>query len=106
MRNVKFLSDKSKTHDVTRLADGIFKVVSGSSLKSYVVAETSAGIVCTCDWHLYHVAGECSHTVAVRAFLLEENGRKLGCWASDVDAKRQHRKNEGSNFGVYFTSRK
>lgn len=106
-RNAKVLQSKSKTHEVTEGNHGIFKVTSGSSHSEYFVSQVNANdFHCTCKYHEFYKTGECSHTIAVRKFIAENNSRSISAWSNPFDAMKQHQKNQGYNDGVYFTSRK
>lgn len=108
VRHGKSLTATSRNHRV-RMATGRgkFEVVSGSSGAVYTVTELTDGrFNCTCDWQAHRPNTPCSHTIAVREWLAEAEGRRVYAHGSEEDAKRSHRKMEDRVAGVWFTSRK
>jgi len=105
-RNAKQLQSKSKTHHIEQISPDSYEVTSGTSGNVYTVSRSAGNVyTCTCDWHRYHKSGECSHTISVREHIAGQSGRSLSAWGSKEDAGRQHKKSEGANEGVFFTSR-
>jgi len=103
-RHTRTLQAKSRTHLVLWTGQG-WTVTSGTSGHEYNVEELTDGrFTCTCDWHLWHSYGECSHTAAVRQWLADAGGRTVYLKDS-VDAyKRSHQRYEDYNEGVIYTS--
>ena len=106
-RQAKQLQSKAKKSQVGQNADGTFTVTSATSGKSYLVAQFDSGFRCCCDWAKYHDTRfkPCSHVLAVEAYLEEAGTRSLSFWASEEDAKRQHRPVRRVGQGVWATSR-
>ena len=94
-RHAKEMQTKSRTHQVVELAEGIYDVTSGKSGRTYRVTLGAHGQVgCTCNWGKYRNAGQpsaCSHTLAVYEWMAENEGRRTSAWASEAEAKRQHK---------------
>jgi hypothetical protein len=105
-RHGKKLTKKSRTHEVNLGANPAeFVVKSGSSGKEYTVTELADGrFFCTCDFNVWHPAGECSHTISVRNWLAEAGSRRLYA-RTEEEAERSRQRREGRNGGLYFTSR-
>jgi hypothetical protein len=106
-RNAKAIQSKSRKHQVTQDAPAGFTVTSGGSGKSYRVI---LGVVptCTCDWGQFRKIGTpcgCSHVVAVYDHLAATSGRTVSAWASEAEAKRQHRPTIQIGDGIVLTAR-
>jgi hypothetical protein len=105
-RHGKSLTKKSRTHKVESIGNGMWQVKSGSSGKTYTIKNLTDGrFVCSCDWHKYHSAGECSHTLSVRQELADIESRKLHGYGSVEQYRKAHRKYEDYNDGLIIASR-
>lgn len=107
MRHAKELIEKSRTHQVLPGKRNEFVVLSEESGEEYTVFELADGrFAGTCPFHTYHPLSECSHTLAVRNWLAESEGRRIYAYSSEEEAKRAHQRLEGQNGGLWITSRK
>ncbi len=93
-RNTKEIQKRAGTHTVER-EQGCrdrWLVTSGTSGKTYRVSYNypTRTFVCNCDWGK-HRGGHCSHVQAVVEWIATEQERTASMWASEGDAKRQHR---------------
>lgn len=107
-RNAKAIQKKSRQHEVEQVAPAGFVVKSGSSGKSYRVILNGIA-TCSCDWGQYRKIGTpcgCSHVLAVYSHLSEQAGCKVMAWASEEEARRQHRQRIGEIEGLVLTVRK
>lgn len=107
-RNAKAIQKKSRQHEVTQDAPAGFTVKSGSSGKSYRVILNGIA-TCTCDWGQYRKIGTpcgCSHVLAVYSHLSQAAGVKVMAWASEEEARRQHRQRLTTIEGLVLTVRK
>jgi len=113
-KDVKGIQKKSKAHEVTPLGDDLYGVVSGASGQGYVVHLVSRGrqaqATCTCPWGTQggSHAGQgrnCSHVAAVVDFIAQAEERTVSLWASDEEARRQHRPALKVD-GLYYTGRR
>ena len=107
-RNAKSLQSKSKRHEVILKEKNIYRVTSASSGKTYTVFKRDVGYTCTCNWSEYHDTriDPCSHVLAVEQW--EEQGlldRSLSFWASEEQAKKQHRPTSPVGVDLWATSR-
>ena len=112
MRNAKALQAKTKTHNVTPLDHNTFEVVSGSSGSRYLVRldPSISGGVCNCEWGKYRRGADfyrsgCSHVQAVYKHLENLAGRETSTWASEEDARRQHKPAVNIGDEIWMTSR-
>lgn len=104
MRHPKRMIQKAKQCKVRVVDDyNYLFVVKSPSGKEYDV-RLGAIAQCTCDWSNYHRYGVCSHVLAVEMFL--HPSRTISAWATEKDAKRQHRKTTNLGDGVWMTARK
>jgi len=104
----KEMQQKSRSHQVEPLSNEMFIVTSGSSGSQYTVVLMDP-IICSCDWGKYREPGlpcGCSHVVAVQNFLAECEKYRVSVWATEEDAKRQHRKTAILGDGLILTARK
>lgn len=111
MRNAKNIQSKARKHQVTQTSAATYTVKSGSSGSVYTVTQLSAGFTCSCDWGSYRKRNDprsaCSHSVAVVGWLASWEGRRVSAWASEEQAKRQHKSIEtGMGDGITVTHRK
>ncbi len=107
IRNAKAVNGKAKAHQVTELADGIFEVKSATSGKVYRVELWQDRSICNCNWGQYHHDNSaCSHVQAAYEWLANREGRTTSAWASQEDAKRQHKRMIDLGNGVTLTLRK
>lgn len=112
-RNAKTLQNKAKQHQVIPLDHDTFRVTSGTSGNSYLVRlypDVSGG-VCDCQWgqtrrYVNFYRSGCSHVQAVFRHLENLAGRETSTWASQNDAKRQHRPMVDIGDGIVMTTRK
>src|SRR5262245_14101800 len=107
MRNAKSIQSKSRKHQVTQDAPAGFTVKSGGSGKEYRVILGTVP-TCTCDWGQHRKIGTpcgCSHVVAVYDHLSQVAGRKVSAWASEEEARRQHRTIINLGDGLTLTAR-
>lgn len=111
--NPKAVQEKAKTHEVTPLNRGVFRVKSGSSGSEYLVRLQPGdnGAVCDCPWGQHrryadHYRSGCSHVQAVVAHLEAQQGRVVSAWGSAEDARRQRRPVINLGDGVLLTARK
>ena len=105
-RHGKKLTKKSRSHQVAAIGNGQFQVVSGSSKKTYIILSLTDGrFVCSCDWHKWHSAGECSHTLSVRQELANLESRKVHGYDSVESYRKAHRRYEDYNDGLIIASR-
>ena len=98
----------ARNHTVIANRHG-FRVVSGSSFKSYHVhigyEDGKIGSSCSCDWCRY--GGECcSHIMAVLMHLASKQNRSIRFWTSLDEAQRQHRRLLSVGSDIYITTRK
>lgn len=108
-RHPDTLTRKSKTHQVTQVAPYHFEVVSGHSGETYHISRSGNFFACNCNFQeKRHVLyGECSHVLAVRAYVAKEiEDRKIKAYATRQEAQQAHRKIEIVNDGLAITSRK
>lgn len=113
MRQPKALQAKAKTHQVIPLDHDIFRVTSGNSGNSYLVRflPDVQGALCDCKWGEYrkyadfHRSG-CSHVQAAYKYLENMGNRETSTWASEEDAKRQHRPTINIGDGIWMTTRR
>lgn len=112
IKQAKFIQNKSKIHNVTRLDDFQFEVKSGASGKSYTVtlAPDGQGGTCTCPWSKYRPATDqrsgCSHVVSAIEFKLrQEQERYPSVWTDRDDADRQKKHQVSIGDGVILTTR-
>lgn len=107
-RNAKSIQKKSRKHQVEQTGPAAFTVTSGSSHKQYNI--TLNGIArCSCSWGEYRRQGQtcgCSHVVSVYNHLSEQAGYKVMAWASEEEAKKQHRQMITLGDGLTLTVRK
>lgn len=105
-RHAKKLQKKSRTHQIEESGDS-WLVTSGTSGETYRVVELTTGSFnCTCNWHIYHPAGECSHTASVRDHIAQQEGRRVILHSTVEDFRKSHRKYEDFNEGVIVSTRK
>jgi len=109
-RNAKPMQIKSRTHEVTKINNNSYSVFSSRQGNTYSVNVFESGASCTCDWatkrHHENGAVGCSHTIAVFDFIAKENGAKsVSAWASEEEAKRQHRQMNVIGDGLVLTKR-
>lgn len=105
--NIKSVSKKSKTHEVTRTNRG-YQVISGSSNKAYFVT-LSPIASCNCNWAKYqpqHKPVACSHVQSVIAYEAAQDGYNVTARAQDADTSNLHRKEIELGNGVKFTARR
>lgn len=110
-RQAKTLQKKSKSHQVTQLTSTRYEVKSGASGSVYTVTQLNTGFSCDCSWGQYRKHSDprsgCSHTIAVVDWLAQWEGRRVSAWASEEQAKKQHKPVEtGLGDGVTLTIRK
>jgi len=106
-RHTKTLQSKSRTHQVRLDSGDGWLVTSGSSGNEYRVRQLADGrFWCGCDWHVWHSAGECSHTAAVRNWVAEAGGRRAYLKGSMEDYRRSHQRFDAFNEGVIYTTAK
>jgi len=105
MRNAKVLQRKSMTHLVEQVAPGLFAVKSGETGNCYGVSRKNGGFRCSCPWGERHSLSGCSHTVAALRLLAAQEGRAVSVWASEGDARRQHRPIVALGDGLFVTHR-
>lgn len=127
MRNAKSLQAKAKNHQVASAGHDTFTVTSGTSGSSYTVrlipdtcpstgpstgsGDTSGcnGAECGCDWGKYRRASDlrsgCSHVQAVYRHIENQSVRETSTWASEEEARRQHRPTISIGDGIWMTSR-
>lgn len=107
-RNAKAIQSKSRKHQVEQTGPAAFTVTSGSSGSQYNI--TLNGIArCSCSWGEYRPAGQtcgCSHVLAVYSHLSQAAGVKVMAWASEEEARRQHRQIVELGDGLTLTVRK
>jgi len=110
-RQAKQLQNKSRTHEIKKIADHRYELTSGTSGKIYsIVILPNSGASCNCEFgtkrHHENGAVGCSHTIAVFDFIAKENGAKsVSAWASEEEAKRQHRQMNVIGDGLVLTKR-
>lgn len=109
-RHPSTLSQKSKSHQVTRLGEDAYQVISGASGKAYFVTLLdNGGATCTCDWsakrHNVLNCG-CSHTIAVFAEIEASKARKIAVHADPDQARKQHRHLLQIGDGLILSTRK
>ena len=112
MRHAKKLQSKSRQHMVVvdDISKSRYKVTSAGSGKEYLVnvfADSSAG--CSCNWSQYnnqHGKSACSHVIAVLNFVHNGEWKNISAWASEDEAKLQHRPMLNIGDGVVLTVRK
>ena len=107
-RNVSELKAKMNNHEVSRLGDSTWTVVSGTSGTSYEVHLVNGSHRCGCKFDKYTRRGEscgCSHVAAVVKFEAAEAGRKAYLHDGVEAAKRQHRPLVELGSGLFLTSR-
>ncbi len=109
--NAKAVQRKSRNHNVSQISDTVYTVTSGASGNAYTVTlQPAGGATCTCEWSKYRPSGDkrsgCSHVVSVFNHITEQAGRKAMAWASEDEAKRQHRPAVNIGDGVTLTFRK
>jgi hypothetical protein len=105
-RHAKKLQNKSRKHEV--ILDGhMFRVESGKSGKTYFVRPLPGDrFQCSCEWAKNYPHKDCSHTLAVREWLANAANNTLSFWATEEDAKRQHRHIERLGYGLLATERR
>lgn len=109
IRNPKVVQSKSRSHEVIEVVDGIYDVVSGTSGNVYrvCIGEHGQGATCNCNWGQYRKRNDrrsgCSHVIAVYKYRSAREGRRVSAWASETDAKRQHKVKETIGDGVILT---
>lgn len=111
MRNAKQLQSKSRKHQVKQLTATTYSVTSGSSGKSYQVAQLQTGFTCSCSWGQYRKRNDprsgCSHTIAVTDYLASWEGRRVSAWSSEEQARKQHKPiDNGLGDNLVLTHRK
>lgn len=111
MRNAKQLQVKSKSHQVTQLTATTYTVKSGSSGSVYTVTQLQTGFTCDCSWGSYRKRNDprsgCSHTISVVSWLAQWEGRRVSAWASEEQARKQHKSIEtGLGDNLTLTTRK
>lgn len=107
-RNAKKIQSKSRQHQVEQVAPAGFTVTSGSSGEQYRVILNGVAS-CSCKWGEYRKIGTpcgCSHVLAVMSYLSEQAGYTVMAWASEEEAKKQHRKQLGEIEGLHLTARR
>lgn len=107
-RHTDKLSAKAKECEVRPTAyKGEFAVKSPSG-SEYTVTMLAAGnhneCGCTCKWSEYHPTKVCAHRLAVILWLEASGRRWASFWATEGEAKRQHRHTERVQ-DVYMTTR-
>ena len=112
--NAKTVAAKGRTHKVTQVNDWTYEVESGASGNVYTVKVLGNGASCDCRWGraggvippLKWAESGCSHVQAVMQYIAEREGRRASSWATQTDAKRQHRPTKYIGQGVWMTTRK
>jgi len=107
-RNAKGLQTKAKKNRVQPIGGSEFLVTSATSGSQYLVTDLAGGgLQCTCEWSKYHRTDlkPCSHCLAVEEWLEQAGSRSLSFWASEDNAKRQHRPARLVGLGLWATSR-
>ncbi len=108
-RHAKQLQSKSRIHQVTEVAGqpNAYDVTSGHSGKVYRVLVNPDGAFCTCDWAAYRPMNDhrsaCSHTIAVYDHIAQQESRRASAWASEQEARRQHKPVTQIGDGVLVT---
>ena len=110
IKNKTHIQKKSKSHEVEAMGNGIFKVTSCTSGKTYTVAMREYGATCNCKWGQYRKwvtpQSGCSHVVSAFRFSKKEQGRSLSVWTTPESAKRQKKQMINIWDGVILTTRK
>ncbi len=112
IRNAKGVQAKANGHQVRKVADGVYEVISGTSGRVYRVelVEGMNGATCTCDWGQWRPIRDrrsaCSHVLAVHRYLAQNEGYRVSAWSSPQDAARQHRISRHIGDGVVLTYRR
>jgi hypothetical protein len=89
-RHANTLKAKAVTHTATQIDASTWDVISGKSGNTYRVTRNGNNFFCTCDWHVWHTGGECSHTILVRKLAAAANRTLVSAWGTSDDAARQH----------------
>jgi len=109
-RHAKELQTKSRTHQITSLAAGVYEVTSGASGETYRVTVNDHGATCTCNWAKYRPTTDprsaCSHTIAVYNYRAQQQKRRAYAWHDEERARRQHKKLTGIGDGILVTTSK
>ena len=112
-RNDKKIQSKSRAHVVAPTSATTYTVTSGESGKTYTVTTLpNGGAGCTCDWAKYRPAVNagkcgCSHVVAVFDWVAKfEGAQSVSAWATEEEARKQHRATVALGDGLVLTVRK
>ena len=112
-RNAKKIQSKSRAHVVAPTSATTYTVTSGESGKTYTVTTLpNGGAGCTCDWAKYRPAVNagkcgCSHVVAVFDWVAKfEGAQSVSAWATEEEARKQHRATVALGDGLVLTVRK
>lgn len=108
--HAKQIQSKSRRHIVRKVRANWFKVTSGETKRVYDVALAVNGGTCTCEWGRQRPIEDrrsaCSHVIAAMNYRSLERGRRVvSAWASDAEARRQHRPRLPIGDGIILTSR-
>jgi hypothetical protein len=105
----KQIQRKSRYYEVRRVGPNWYKVSIPASNREYDVNLGLNGGTCTCPWGRFRPAYDhrsgCSHVVAALAYRAQQQGRHISVWASEQDARRQHRPMVKIGDGLIVTSR-
>lgn len=107
--NAKQIQKKSHHYLIRQIRPNWFKVSDDETGPIYDVNLGLNGGTCTCAWGRYrpnndHRSG-CSHVVAAMAYRARQQGQQISVWASEQDARRQHRPMRAIGDGLILTSR-
>jgi hypothetical protein len=105
--NTKYIQKKSRDYVVRQIRPNWFKVSGGPENSEYDVNLGLNGGTCTCVWGRFRPAQDhrsgCSHVIAALNYRARLHGRRISVWASEADARRQHRPMLKIGDGVILT---
>jgi hypothetical protein len=109
INHAKEIQDKSRHHIVRQVRANWYKVTSGETNRVYDVSLGLNGGTCTCEWGRQRPDEDhrsaCSHVVAAMHYRAKQQGRRISAWASEAEARRQHRPVLAIGDGLFLTSR-
>lgn len=108
--NVKEIQKKSRSYTVRQVGPNWFKVSGDESHRQYDVNLGLNGGTCTCQWGHHRPVNDrrsgCVHVIAAINYRARKHSRRVSVWASEEDARRQHRPTLKIGDGLILTSRR